>query len=205
MIDISKRLTEAFQRFLALDSTAYFNDDFRWMYRDCLHEAECTIENSEVVSRCAIDLCEIGLSQSVESFCNRLQTWQILIGSQRSEWLYNNFEIKLPSNVSLREIFGTACDEIENIRAQARRIIRDLTKGQNGHQNDQIPSEHRSKPISKNKAAKLLGQNGDENRAVEWLNRCVLDGTISCMKMSRQSYCFDMREFPQDKRSKLMP
>lgn len=69
----------------------------------------------------------------------------------------------------------------------------------------EIPPEYRSKPIPKKKAAKLLGRTGDENRAVEWLNNWIGDGIYSCMEMSRQSFCFDMRQFPEDKRQQLKP
>ena len=68
-----------------------------------------------------------------------------------------------------------------------------------------IPIEHRSKPIAKNKAAKLLGRSGDEGRAVEWLNKCINEGTISCVKMTRQTFCFDIRDFPTDKHPQLRP
>lgn len=70
---------------------------------------------------------------------------------------------------------------------------------------DGIPIEHRSKPIAKNKAAKLLGRSGDEGRAVEWLNKCINDGTISCVAMTRQTFCFDIRQFPKDKHPQLRP
>ncbi len=69
----------------------------------------------------------------------------------------------------------------------------------------EIPVEHRSKPITKKKAAKLLGRSGNEGRAVEWLNNCINEGTISCMEMSRQSFCFDIRQFPKDKHQQLSP
>ncbi len=70
---------------------------------------------------------------------------------------------------------------------------------------DGIPIEHRSKPIAKNKAAKLLGRTGDEGRAVEWLNKCINDGTISCVAMTRQTFCFDIRQFAKDKHPQLRP
>lgn len=70
---------------------------------------------------------------------------------------------------------------------------------------DGIPIEHRSKPIAKNKAAKLLGRTGNEDRAVEWLNKCINEGTISCVKMTRQTFCFDIRQFPKDKHQQLRP
>ncbi len=70
---------------------------------------------------------------------------------------------------------------------------------------DGIPIEHRSKPIAKNKAARLLGRTGDEGRAVEWLNKCINDGTYYCVEMTRQTFCFDIRQFPEDKHPQLRP
>lgn len=107
--------------------------------------------------------------------------------------------------------------KLANVSAEIRMLVR-AWREQNWHSRysswgqlfailaeDGIPIEHRSKPIAKKKAAKLLGQNGDEGRAVEWLNNCINEGTISCMEMSRQSFCFDIRQFPKDKHQQLRP
>lgn len=58
-----------------------------------------------------------------------------------------------------------------------------------------IPPGHRSKPISKKQAARLLGQL-NEDSGVRWLNDCIADGTIACEQQSRQRFVFDCRQFP---------
>ena len=66
-----------------------------------------------------------------------------------------------------------------------------------------IAPEHRTKPITKKKAARLLGREGDASAAVEWLSSCIRDGTIKAEKKTRQSYVFDIREFPEEQHDKL--
>jgi hypothetical protein len=61
-----------------------------------------------------------------------------------------------------------------------------------------LPSEFLSKPITKKKAVTLLGRIGNENRSVEWLNKCIAEGTIWYQEMSRQSGRYDIRQFPKD-------
>lgn len=60
-----------------------------------------------------------------------------------------------------------------------------------------IAAEHQTKPISKKKAAKLLGK-PDESSGVRWLNKCIEDGTIRCTQRSRTAYVFDRRDFPEN-------
>lgn len=67
-----------------------------------------------------------------------------------------------------------------------------------------IPSEHRSKAITKQLAAELLGR-GNPDSGVKWLNECIEHGIITCEKMTRQSYIFDMRQFPAESLSRLTP
>jgi hypothetical protein len=66
-----------------------------------------------------------------------------------------------------------------------------------------IPPEFLTVPISKKKAAKLLGQKGNPKRAVEWLNHCIKDGIISFQEMSRQSGRYDIRQFPESVHKQL--
>lgn len=70
---------------------------------------------------------------------------------------------------------------------------------------EKIPVDLRSKPISKIKAARLLGRKGNENRAVEWLNDCIEKGVIQYEKATRQSGFFNIDQFPKDKRPFLAP
>lgn len=70
-----------------------------------------------------------------------------------------------------------------------------------GEQSKILP-ENRSRPLSKLDAAKLLGRVGD---GTKWLNQCIGDGTITCEQLTRQSFVFDITQFPDQVRSKLTP
>ena len=65
-----------------------------------------------------------------------------------------------------------------------------------------IAPENRSRPITKRKAATLLGQVGD---GTKWLNKCIADGTIRAEKKTRQSYVFDLTDFPEQFWGQLTP
>jgi len=67
-----------------------------------------------------------------------------------------------------------------------------------------IPSEYRTKPIGKGKAASLLGQNSGSS-GVQWLNACIEDGTINCEPHTRQKNVFDIRQFPANVHDQLRP
>lgn len=58
-----------------------------------------------------------------------------------------------------------------------------------------IPSEYRTRPLGKTEAAAWLGKFGDSGR--RWLNQCIRDESIVCVRMTRQSYIFDLRDFPE--------
>jgi hypothetical protein len=70
--------------------------------------------------------------------------------------------------------------------------------------NDTIPAEFRSKPLSKKKAAQLLGK-PNEDSGVKWLNACIKDGTIRCEDHTRQSFVFDLRQFPESVHDQMRP
>lgn len=61
-----------------------------------------------------------------------------------------------------------------------------------------LPAQYRSKGITKQLAAKLLGQHNPDS-GVKWLNACIDDGTITCIKLTRQRFVFDLRQFPANK------
>ena len=65
-----------------------------------------------------------------------------------------------------------------------------------------IPTEFRSKPITKTLAAKLLGKPNADSGVV-WLNSCIKDGTITSESVSRQSHFFDIRHFPDSVQGQL--
>jgi len=107
-----------------------------------------------------------------------------------------------------REWAAVISDTVTETHEKGRRPPNQTTQEQKVERilaEDGIPIEHRSKPIAKNKAAKLLSRTGNEGRAVEWLNNCINEGTISCVKITRQTFYFDIREFPTDKHPQLRP
>jgi hypothetical protein len=67
-----------------------------------------------------------------------------------------------------------------------------------------IPSEFRSIPISKKKAALLLGRH-NEDSGVESISKAIEDGSLACEEFSRQSFVFDIRQFPECVHSHLLP
>jgi hypothetical protein len=67
-----------------------------------------------------------------------------------------------------------------------------------------IPPEFRSKPITKKLAAALLGR-PNEDSGVKWLKACIDDGTIHCEELTKQSFVFDIRQFPESGHPKLLP
>lgn len=68
---------------------------------------------------------------------------------------------------------------------------------------NKIPPQFRTIAMSKYRAAGYLrGGNGKIRKsarktAVQWLNRRIEDGTYACEVISRQSFVFDSRDFPQ--------
>lgn len=69
----------------------------------------------------------------------------------------------------------------------------------------QIPPEKQTKPMTKKKAARLLGRTGDESRAVEWLNACIADGIIRWECRSRQSGIYHRDDFPAESQDAIRP
>jgi hypothetical protein len=67
-----------------------------------------------------------------------------------------------------------------------------------------IAPEFRTRAMTKRKAAGYL-RGGNSDSAVEWLNNCIGDGTISCETLSRQSHVFDWRQFPESVRKYILP
>jgi hypothetical protein len=67
-----------------------------------------------------------------------------------------------------------------------------------------IPPAHRTRAMTKQRAARYL-RGGNADSAVEWLNKCIIDGTITCETLSRQSHVFDVRQFPESVRDSILP
>lgn len=67
-----------------------------------------------------------------------------------------------------------------------------------------IPAEFRTKAMSKQQAAGYLDHPNPDS-GVRWLNRCIDDGTIRCEQLSRQSFVFDIRQFPKTVHRLILP
>jgi hypothetical protein len=66
-------------------------------------------------------------------------------------------------------------------------------------QRRRIPPERRTIPLNLARAAKLIGftkYRGDKDGA-EILSKSIRDGSIVAEKLNRQSYIFDLRDFPK--------
>jgi len=101
-----------------------------------------------------------------------------------------------------------ASKQIDNQVRRLRRAIaskgeiapQEKLKSNDGHP---IEAAYRTRPLTKKKAAKLLGRDGDTSSAVKWISNCIKDGTITAEKLNRQNFIFDIREFPKDSHAKL--
>jgi hypothetical protein len=66
-----------------------------------------------------------------------------------------------------------------------------------------IPSENRTRPMSLQEAACLMGYKG--RRADRQLRSAIDDGGIVCEKLTRQQFIFDRRQFPEGNLHKVVP
>lgn len=64
-----------------------------------------------------------------------------------------------------------------------------------------IPVDRRSKPITKAEAVRRLRPELNEDAGRRWLNNCIRDKIITCVRMTRQSYIFDICQVPENIRT----
>ena len=68
-----------------------------------------------------------------------------------------------------------------------------------------IPVEHRSRPLGKQEAGRLLGFVGSSKAVTKRLKRRIDAGGIVCYEEVRQNYIFDVTQFPPGSQSKMKP
>jgi len=68
-----------------------------------------------------------------------------------------------------------------------------------------IPPEQRTRPLGIAEAARLMGHKGARKKAGESLRRAMDGGAVKFVRLTRQSYIFDRREFPAKAHPKLDP
>ena len=66
-----------------------------------------------------------------------------------------------------------------------------------------ILPEYRTKPITKIRAGRLMGREGDRSSATNWISNCIKDGLYQVEMHSRQSFVFDIRDFPEGSHDQL--
>jgi hypothetical protein len=71
-------------------------------------------------------------------------------------------------------------------------------------QADKIPPEERTVPMSYRRAARLMGK-GDGKDAAEWLSASVIDGSIRCEHLSRQTHVFSKLVFHDSVWPQILP
>jgi hypothetical protein len=86
-----------------------------------------------------------------------------------------------------------ATDRLKKSKAQAPRKARPVA----------IPPKRQSKPVSLKYAATLLDHPG--KGGAKWLRECIADGEYNVMAKSRQSFVFDVDQFPETVRKWLLP
>jgi hypothetical protein len=68
-----------------------------------------------------------------------------------------------------------------------------------------IPSEQRTRPLGIAEAARLMGYKGARKKAGQSLRLAMDVGAVKYVKLTRQNYIFDRRDFPAEAHPKLAP
>lgn len=212
MRSIERLIRDELLAFLSLDERAYFESDHadiirlltteQWIRGDAWKPAYEVFDDYGLVSE---------LGQFVDGF----RLWSRQVDEIRSQWFYDHTEVVLPADyLSVFGFTSAVVAELEPLLNRCRRIVRRIDElhatkpaaktTTPPKPTTAIPAKFRSKPISKKLAAKLLGR-PQEDSGVKWLNDCIDDRTITCERVSRQSFVFDIREFPAPVHAKMLP
>jgi hypothetical protein len=81
--------------------------------------------------------------------------------------------------------------------------VKPKPKGLNGRTPAKIPPEQRTRPMTLQEAARLMGY--AQSKRAEILSKSIKDGTVLAEKLSRQSYIFSCGDFPKTVWSKVVP
>jgi hypothetical protein len=85
---------------------------------------------------------------------------------------------------------------IANLDELIRDELTDLTP------QEKIPAEERTRPMTKQEAARLM-QFGGDKKGVEQLSASIKAGIIKCEQLTRQCHIFSKSDFPQEVRGEL--
>jgi hypothetical protein len=94
----------------------------------------------------------------------------------------------------LWSIVKVAADTIERSRAARQRRVPHT-----------IPSDRRSRPMTLAEAAKLMGYRGNRRNIAKRLKQQLEDNGSRFETINRQTYVFDVDDFPATVRHKLLP
>jgi hypothetical protein len=96
-----------------------------------------------------------------------------------------------------RDVFTSSIAAIESIlRGQDATDLDD--------EDTSIPPERRTRPLGIAEAARLMGYGGGR-KAGEKLRKAMGHGAVQFKKLTRQSYVFDLNDFPQASHAKVTP
>lgn len=208
MRSIERLIRDELAAFLSLDHRAYFEDDHGGLVRLLTTEQWITGDTWKLASEVFSDY---GLVSELGCFVDEFVLWSRQVDEIRGQWFYDHIEVALPADYL--SVFGHTSDitvALDPMLNRCRRIVRRIDELHAAAPaaiptaTTKIPPEFRSKPIAKKVAAKLLGR-GCEDSGVKWLNDCITDGTIACEGLSRQSFVFDIRQFPESVHPRLLP
>lgn len=98
------------------------------------------------------------------------------------------------------QIIGPRAKRLDRKReSQALRILARLVNRK------RIPAARRSIPITMSKAAKLMGYVGDRSTIAERMHQQLVDNGSLFEKVNRQTFIFDVKDFPKRVRAQLLP
>lgn len=220
MRSIERLIRDELAAFIALPERSYYQDDHAELLR--MLETEQWIEGNKWKPAYEV-FGDYGLTEALGQFVNEFRLWSQEVSEIRGQWFYDHMADELPDDHL--SVFGCTSPlalQLEPMLNRCRRIIRRIdelhitteqgesvkAKSEATPQANQsvrrIPSEYRSKPMTKRAAAKLLERH-NEDSGVKWLSNCIEDGTITAEQLSRQSFIFDIRQFPESTHAKMLP
>jgi hypothetical protein len=89
--------------------------------------------------------------------------------------------------------------------SDAAGVVKQLQEKLTGGAGGRIPAEHRTRPLGLGETARLMGYKGNRRSQTAKLRRLMEDGSLAFEKRTRQSYVFDLRDFPAASHAKALP
>ncbi len=206
MRSIQETVLENIHAFLALDERSFFEHDQLFLV-NALTQEQNFIDGTRLPNYECFD--DNAIISELGRFIDDWKRWTTEVAEIRQQYFWDKLTNELPENYLC--VFGFTSPlvmELPEILGRCNRVakmIGRLLEGKVQQKHQPIPPEHRTKPLTKKQAAKYLGRCGNEKRAVEWLNKCIADGTISWEETSRQSGFYDIRQFDPEKHRLIRP